>query len=328
MHQTPSALPVLFNGACLLVYAFLPTDKELPETDVVLFGMIGEKQFAATVHVNASVISTGTQAIKLGAKSLIDDLESGRQKLDEGSLSKEVIALSTNCGVLCRRTAFIAIDERDQKIDSSMKQQLLTLLNPWEREAAAYPSSSSSSSALNGLPLTFGGKGGKGGKCVKRRAAVRGGRGGRGGGRGGSSGATKMKRSRAPQASSPIHEPQQSQRAPVNRDVVASLASLQHANGLWSLADCATLGSGTQSAASKLAGDLGITDSKGINALATLLIVAILESQFGEKKIEWKLMAAKAIKQAKKVLGEFKVNFDWDAPIQALLPSLVHSLGL
>ncbi len=93
------------------------------------------KPFETSVHINLAEAKSVEISLfhKLGSKRMIRDLEEGRSYLhkDDGSLlpnksandvKQEMIRLSTKYGVLCKHTAFVAVEEREEgKIKQKQK---------------------------------------------------------------------------------------------------------------------------------------------------------------------------------------------------------------
>jgi len=95
-------------------------------TTITLKAETAIQQFEFSVTIDPKSLQNGDLPHKLGAKSLIRDLEEGRsymhkddksliQGKTENDVKNEIIRLSTSYGVISKYTAFIAIEDSDNK---------------------------------------------------------------------------------------------------------------------------------------------------------------------------------------------------------------------
>eukprot|EP00727_Mastigamoeba_balamuthi_P001039 m51a1_g10932 hypothetical protein (841) ;mRNA; f:140423-143884 len=115
-QQAPHVLPQLFNGSRLIVYGFL--DAGSVPGPVTLSGRVGTQSINETVNVSGDV-SSGPEAqhiLKLAAKTALRDLEENNSFLGSGAspetAKKTAVTMSLRYGVLCKHTAFVAVEKR------------------------------------------------------------------------------------------------------------------------------------------------------------------------------------------------------------------------
>jgi len=123
IRQTPANLPTIFRGSRLVAFALLPDD--LKPCKVFLTGSFGDSQFTSEVEVNPASVEKipGEQIIKLGVRSLIEDIQNGCGGIPSNNrdeIQKAVIDLSVKYGVLSKYTAFIAVGSGGEALETSM----------------------------------------------------------------------------------------------------------------------------------------------------------------------------------------------------------------
>ena len=90
------------------------------------------KPFECKVHIKPEEAKEGTLFHSLGAKQMIRDLQEGRSFMHglnaellpnktAQHVKEETIRLSTRYGVLCKLTAFVGIEERDEATEGTMQ---------------------------------------------------------------------------------------------------------------------------------------------------------------------------------------------------------------
>jgi len=123
--QSPYRAPPLFLDNKIVFYGFLTEEMKEPTT-ITLKAETAIQQFEFSVTIDPKSLQNGDLPHKLGAKSLIRDLEEGRsymhkddksliQGKTENDVKNEIIRLSTSYGVISKYTAFIAIEDSDNK---------------------------------------------------------------------------------------------------------------------------------------------------------------------------------------------------------------------
>ena len=131
--QTPSKVPPVFSGDCLIIYGFLI---DLPQVGD-LKGSASRKGYIGTENLELSIdfevkpsgSSGGGKAVhQLAIKSLIKDVESDLidkifVKKQLGSAVKEaIVKLSTSASVISSHTSFVAVDkENEEPVTGSME---------------------------------------------------------------------------------------------------------------------------------------------------------------------------------------------------------------
>jgi len=119
--QSPFRAPPLFLDNKIVFYGFLTEEMKEPTT-ITLKAETAIQQFEFSVTIDPKSLQKGDLPHKLGAKSLIRDLEEGRsymhkddksliQGKTENDVKNEIIRLSTSYGVISKYTAFIAIED-------------------------------------------------------------------------------------------------------------------------------------------------------------------------------------------------------------------------
>ncbi|KAH3732835.1 Vault protein inter-alpha-trypsin domain [Pelomyxa schiedti] len=133
LQQTPYILRPLFGGSALVVYGFLPTTFK-STTTVALKAGSTRGPLSLKVSINPDVITPGSQLFKLAAKNLINDFEEGTSFLHVGgrnpsanAIKAEEIAISLKYQILCKHTAFVAIDKRTGATEGTMQLREMRL---------------------------------------------------------------------------------------------------------------------------------------------------------------------------------------------------------
>lgn len=127
LKQTPFSFKPLFGGSSLVVYGFLPSGLSAP-FPVVLKAVRSSGPVTSKLLVNPNEITPGTQIFKLAAKSLLMEVESGTSSLHSGGrkpteqeIRAEELSISLKCQILCKYTAFIAVDKRADATEGTMQ---------------------------------------------------------------------------------------------------------------------------------------------------------------------------------------------------------------
>ena len=123
VRQTPANLPPVFRGTRLVSFALLP--ENCGSCKVVLTGSFGDSQFTSEVAVNPSSAENipGDQIVKLGIRSLIEDIQNGcggfpSERRDE--IQRAITDLSVKYDVMSKYTAFVAIGSGGETLETSM----------------------------------------------------------------------------------------------------------------------------------------------------------------------------------------------------------------
>jgi len=110
--QTPANPPPIFRGTRLVSFAVLPS--ACPRCKVLLTGSFGDSDYRSEVTVNpATDTIPDNQIIKLGAISLIKDIEDRECDGDSCLLSKKY-------GVLSKETAFVGVCSSGEVVKTAM----------------------------------------------------------------------------------------------------------------------------------------------------------------------------------------------------------------
>jgi len=123
---SPYYLPPIFAGNRMIVYAFLKKTEKEEKGKITLKGVTALSEFKTTVEIDPSTALNSDLFHKLGGKAMIRDLQERRsfmhdknQTLKKGytneSVKNEMIRLSTKYGVICPYTAFVAVEEDENK---------------------------------------------------------------------------------------------------------------------------------------------------------------------------------------------------------------------
>lgn len=124
VRQTPQNPPPIFRGTRLVSFAILPGDCK--PCKATLTGLFDDTKYTSEVVVDPTAADTvvpGEQIVKLGVRSLIQDIEGGTGGIpadDKDAIKKAVIELSTKNAVLSSYTAFVAIGSGGEALESTM----------------------------------------------------------------------------------------------------------------------------------------------------------------------------------------------------------------
>jgi len=122
IKQTPANPPPIFRGTRLVSFAALPSS--CPPCKVILTGSFGDSDYRSEVTVNPATDKIpDNQIIKLGALSLIKDIESGNSSGDS-------CELSIKYGVLCKKTVFFGMCSSGEVIKTSMVSRKVSRSSP------------------------------------------------------------------------------------------------------------------------------------------------------------------------------------------------------
>jgi len=123
LRQSPINPPPIFRGTRLVSFALLPAD--CPPCKIVLTGSFGDSEYTSEVEFDPSKAESvpGEQIVKLGVRSMIEDLQNGLggiplDKIEE--IKKAVIDLSVKFGILSKFTAFVAVGSGGETLEASM----------------------------------------------------------------------------------------------------------------------------------------------------------------------------------------------------------------
>jgi len=123
IRQTPLNPPPIFRGTRLVSFALLP--EKCPKCKVTLTGSFGDSEYKSEIVVDpeSSEKVDGEQIMKLGVRSLIEDIQNGcggiaKSKNDE--IKKAVTELSMKFEVLSKFTAFVGICDGGEPLEASM----------------------------------------------------------------------------------------------------------------------------------------------------------------------------------------------------------------
>ena len=124
VRQTPRNPPPIFRGTRLVSFAILPDGCK--PCKATLTGQFDDTQYSSEVVVDPTAADTmfpGEQIVKLGVRSLIQDIEGGTGGIpadDKDAIKKAVIELSTKNAVLSSYTAFVAIGSGGEALEATM----------------------------------------------------------------------------------------------------------------------------------------------------------------------------------------------------------------
>lgn len=124
VRQTPHNPPPIFRGTRLVSFAVLPDGCK--PCKATLTGQFDDTEYRSEVVVDPTAADTvvpGEQIVKLGVRSLIQDIESGTGGIpadDKDAIKKAVIELSTKNAVLSSYTAFVAISSGGEALEATM----------------------------------------------------------------------------------------------------------------------------------------------------------------------------------------------------------------
>jgi poly [ADP-ribose] polymerase len=117
--QAPKMIRSLFNGMRLSVYRFIQNCHK-----ATLTAIIDRQEFVTTVFSSTMTTTKGRILHCLCARAIIDDYDNGILHVDESEnelikaqYKQNLIDLSIKHSVVSAYTSFVAIEERDPKID-------------------------------------------------------------------------------------------------------------------------------------------------------------------------------------------------------------------
>lgn len=117
--QAPKTIRSLFNGMRLTVYRFIDNCHK-----ATLAATIDEQEFVTSVFSSAMTTTRGHTLHCLATRAIIDDYDNGLLDADESENEfiriqhkRDLIDLSIKHSVVSTYTSFVAIEERDAKMD-------------------------------------------------------------------------------------------------------------------------------------------------------------------------------------------------------------------
>ncbi|CAF5018698.1 unnamed protein product, partial [Rotaria sp. Silwood1] len=129
--QAPKIIRPLFNGMRLSVYRFIQNCHK-----ATLIATIDGQELITTVFSSAITTTKGRMLHCLTTRAIIDDYENGLLHVDESEnelmkiqCKQDLIDLSIKHSVVSEYTSFIAIEERDAKTDTYIRQPGIRLLD-------------------------------------------------------------------------------------------------------------------------------------------------------------------------------------------------------
>eukprot|EP00727_Mastigamoeba_balamuthi_P009895 m51a1_g5528 hypothetical protein (806) ;mRNA; f:439156-442501 len=343
-RQAPNVLPPLFSGSRLLVFAFL--EPGATPGPVTLSGKFGPTPFTSSVDVDPSKVSAGVQIVKLAAGCLIRDLEEGRSylgKVDESRTKKEALEVSLRNGVLSKYSAFVAVEHREEQVEGTMQQRAIKLAPvadkpqvepapsqprmkmaqappgmgrggggappsaPMRRSACAAPTAAAPSRSMHANVDMMAMESCK---CEReeRKAEVCKSK------KKGGFGLSLFSRSSSKDKEKSV-SPRERERAPGVATPTVSIVSIvgkQKASGCWMPDTLAIIGISPEAASKALPAEAA--GKSGADAVwATFLVVAFLHAKFESRKVEWDLIAKKALKWALKTGTELAPGVQWES---------------
>ena len=122
--QAPKTIHSLFNGMRLTVYRFVQNCHK-----ATLTAMVDGQEFVTTVFSNPMTMTRGRILHCLTARTIIDDYANGLLDADESEnelikvqYKRDLIDLSIRHSVVSAYTSFVAIEERDTKVNVKNRQ--------------------------------------------------------------------------------------------------------------------------------------------------------------------------------------------------------------
>ena len=300
VKQAPSAIPPVFSGGRLLLYAFVKA-LQVPAnpTTIRLTAASPSGPVAFDVVVDMSREAAGRTVATLAARARIRELEespewtnargSRQRERKATAVSAEVVELSVRYGLISRETSFVAIERRESPVhgDMQLRRIPIALTAGWgggEVMEALRPILAhriGSADRLSRVPMGF--------QPLEATSSV-------------PCASVSMQPLRTPGAllrgRSGLHAPGRGTppvaSTPRVRDMVR-LIELQRADGSWDLtAELATAtGYGFKMLELALAGATGEKDEIR-RAWATALALAWLEEHARDNEQEWRMLATKA----------------------------------
>ena len=294
--QSPNKIPPVFNGDKLVMYGILKGGKAMTGTATLSGNILGRPmEHVIEFSVTGGESDDGMPVVhQLAAKGLIRDWEGeGDKKKDD------IIKMSTESGVVSRYTAYVAIDEeQDKPIAGALKTWDLTAVGS-SPGISAWGGGLIACSIAVGSPQGFHQIRGSPRKMPKLAAA---------------SVSTLSSLaiedsmdsienssedeeeedeclSPAPRMKSAARNSSSSSRSqPGPSSGLSQLISLQAAEGFWILNDSLASLTGVSLSVLKSA----CPDGVSVNVWATVLALVLLEKRFNSQHDEWELVAMKA----------------------------------
>eukprot|EP01090_Pellita_catalonica_P012010 TRINITY_DN2515_c0_g1_i1.p1 TRINITY_DN2515_c0_g1~~TRINITY_DN2515_c0_g1_i1.p1 ORF type:complete len:443 (-),score=59.65 TRINITY_DN2515_c0_g1_i1:766-2094(-) len=130
--MTPFRQPPLFVGSRMVVYGFIDKVNASKGKKITLNAKTALGKFQISVDFKLADAIADTQIHKLATRSMLKDLEEKRSYLHDrafnaiagvpdSAVKDEMIRLSVKYSVLCKHTAFIAIEARDHATEGTME---------------------------------------------------------------------------------------------------------------------------------------------------------------------------------------------------------------
>lgn len=317
----PAEVPPLYDGDALTVYARI-TGGGPGEVAIVAKGPEGELRFPVTIDTERALRDDVVPA--LFARTAIRDLEEGRGETSRGSAQrsrrresakKKILVLAKRYGVLSSETSFVAIEEREADVDSpraELRRIPIALTKGWggvERlgglayfaapASAAAPAgfvvenlfdtladNASLADTRTGAPPPMAPP--PSSAPSRERSLL---------GRGADALFRGATRSRSGEKNRKMkdRETEFGVDAGPSADELHRLVATQRADGSFELGDTiAELAGIPRNTLEKRSGELSGNRATASRLVATLVALEILESRFGERRDEWRLIADKA----------------------------------
>ncbi|HEY0871956.1 MAG TPA: VIT domain-containing protein [Vicinamibacterales bacterium] len=164
VKQSPLAIPPIFAGGRLLLYAFAGGERP-SQARLTAIGPSGRVSFDVSVP---AARSAGRTVSTLAARARIRELEESGEYLSargsrqrgrrEDRVKQEIIALSLKYGLMSRETSFVAVERRETPVEGDVKLRKVPVALPtgWggkRRQAFAYAQRLYSLDAFDGPPI-------------------------------------------------------------------------------------------------------------------------------------------------------------------------------
>ncbi|ELR24559.1 von Willebrand factor type A domain containing protein [Acanthamoeba castellanii str. Neff] len=133
VEPAPFRFAPVFCGGQLVVYGIVKKGQVDSDNnvEVVVQAKTVLKPFEAAIQVDLSKAKPGNLLHKLAAKTLLKSIDDGRSYLHDAAgnvksggqagLVAEAVRISLASGVLCKHTAFVAVEEREDATESTMQ---------------------------------------------------------------------------------------------------------------------------------------------------------------------------------------------------------------
>eukprot|EP01107_Rhizomastix_libera_P018469 TRINITY_DN95_c0_g1_i1.p1 TRINITY_DN95_c0_g1~~TRINITY_DN95_c0_g1_i1.p1 ORF type:complete len:981 (+),score=353.03 TRINITY_DN95_c0_g1_i1:45-2987(+) len=119
--QAPCVIPPFFLGARLIVYGMLEKGARDCSTKVTFSVTKAKKgEIKYSLPIDTSVLTPGSQAVKLAARACIKDIEDGNSNASESKAKEIMLSMSLDTGILSKLTAFIVTEPRDEPTTGEM----------------------------------------------------------------------------------------------------------------------------------------------------------------------------------------------------------------